>query len=821
MTDRFPLIINSEDQQIQELSSGDKLDLTGSGVVADVFTVDTNSQERLRIDSSGNVLIGSTTQATADIALNADGSATFADRIAAGSPDNGTATVTTNYALTAYNTSATLPTIWARNGTVNGPVFVGVNAANSFTTTIKEDGSATFTGAVETNGGFRATGNLSGTWTTGSGWEVLSTGINAYDRGNSQFIAGEINTLNWNIDTDGSASFAGDVEVKMPSSGWWGDGGIILGNSGYLYISQDTSTVTNQLFKLNNPSFGGDVVIFQADGSATFAGGVASNRYFEVKRPAGNVGDPAFQAFIGTDENVRINSDGSAEFAGETIVKGDLLKRTAAGSTVAAMRDDYLRVYDNPVSYDDYTISLEKDGSAAFAGRIAAGSPDNGTATVTTNYALTAYNTSASLPTIWARNGTANGSVFVGVNAANSFTTTIKEDGSAKFGPLNISSSTGYGAQVDMAANAATVNAQCQQTASQYTLLFAGYQGANRNFHVTAAGAAEFAGIVNVGSLDYTSNSGVGSEIRNDGLIRVQRASGSASAVYQAWRGNLNTLNISADGTATFAGEVVAGVRDSQGVFMTPGGALEGFNGGSRKYSLSSDGSATFKDYVNVQINSSNLAKLQFESSASRLQYSNVTGHLEVYTNNAVRNKFLYNGQGTAFSNQNVVYPEPDNSILLGNSSYRWQAIWAANGTIQTSDSRLKHEVENSVLGTDFIKALRPVSYKWIEGGKSPVVEGKDENGDDVYAVDENGDWTYEPNSGARQHWGFIAQEVKQAVDNAGVDFGGWVLADKDDADSTQSLRYDQFIAPLTKALQEAIAEIETLKVKVAALEAS
>ena len=57
-------------------------------------------------------------------------------------------------------------------------------------------------------------------------------------------------------------------------------------------------------------------------------------------------------------------------------------------------------------------------------------------------------------------------------------------------------------------------------------------------------------------------------------------------------------------------------------------------------------------------------------------------------------------------------------------------------------------------------------------------------------------------------------------MDTAGVDFGGWVLDDKDDSDSQQSLRYDQFIAPLTKALQEAIAEIESLKAKVAALEA-
>ena len=33
MADRFPLIINSVDQQIQELSSGDNLDLTGNSLI--------------------------------------------------------------------------------------------------------------------------------------------------------------------------------------------------------------------------------------------------------------------------------------------------------------------------------------------------------------------------------------------------------------------------------------------------------------------------------------------------------------------------------------------------------------------------------------------------------------------------------------------------------------------------------------------------------------------------------------------------------------------------------------------------------------------
>ncbi len=148
-------------------------------------------------------------------------------------------------------------------------------------------------------------------------------------------------------------------------------------------------------------------------------------------------------------------------------------------------------------------------------------------------------------------------------------------------------------------------------------------------------------------------------------------------------------------------------------------------------------------------------------------------------------------------------YPNADNSIPLGKSGARWSAVWSANGTIQTSDEREKTEITDSALGIDFIKTLHPVSYKWIEGGKIQVEGERD---------------TYQSVPGDRTHWGFIAQEVKQAVDAAGVDFGGWILTDKDDPDSQQALRYDQFIAPLTKALQEAIAKIETLEAQNAAI---
>jgi hypothetical protein len=159
--------------------------------------------------------------------------------------------------------------------------------------------------------------------------------------------------------------------------------------------------------------------------------------------------------------------------------------------------------------------------------------------------------------------------------------------------------------------------------------------------------------------------------------------------------------------------------------------------------------------------------------------------------------RMIINSSGT-------VLPATDNAYYLGVGSNRWIAVYAVNGTIQTSDKREKTEIQASALGIDFIKSLKPVSYKWNIGQN--IVSKSDDGKTDVIT----------PREGVRRHWGFIAQDVEESVNKAGVDFGGWLLEDKDDPDSRQALRYDQFIAPLTKALQEAIAKIETLEGMVA-----
>lgn len=172
----------------------------------------------------------------------------------------------------------------------------------------------------------------------------------------------------------------------------------------------------------------------------------------------------------------------------------------------------------------------------------------------------------------------------------------------------------------------------------------------------------------------------------------------------------------------------------------------------------------------------------------------------------------------TIINEQGHLYPITDNAQTCGASGSRWSAIWAANGTIQTSDERSKTDIADSALGLDFINALRPVSYKWLEGGKEAVRQVyRNAKGEECSASDEDAspaEIITESKAGTRTHWGLVAQEVKSVADAAGVDFGGWVLSDKDDKDSQQALRYDQFIAPLIKAVQELSKKVADLEAK-------
>jgi hypothetical protein len=57
--------------------------------------------------------------------------------------------------------------------------------------------------------------------------------------------------------------------------------------------------------------------------------------------------------------------------------------------------------------------------------------------------------------------------------------------------------------------------------------------------------------------------------------------------------------------------------------------------------------------------------------------------------------------------------PLLDNSHDLGSPAYRWDNVYATNGTIQTSDLREKKNIQNLNYGLKELMQLRPVRYEW------------------------------------------------------------------------------------------------------------
>lgn len=138
-----------------------------------------------------------------------------------------------------------------------------------------------------------------------------------------------------------------------------------------------------------------------------------------------------------------------------------------------------------------------------------------------------------------------------------------------------------------------------------------------------------------------------------------------------------------------------------------------------------------------------------------------------------------------------------DSALNLGSSGARWKRVYAANATISTSDQRMKKEISTlSEKYEQLFELLDPVTYRW-KG------EGHD-----------------------RIHTGFIAQDVKKAMDEVGLDateFAAFCYDDfKDDPEWTKentggmtdrySLAYEEFISLNTHMIQKTRQEVKELQ---------
>jgi hypothetical protein len=133
---------------------------------------------------------------------------------------------------------------------------------------------------------------------------------------------------------------------------------------------------------------------------------------------------------------------------------------------------------------------------------------------------------------------------------------------------------------------------------------------------------------------------------------------------------------------------------------------------------------------------------------------------------------------GLATFLDNVV-PATDNTRSLGAAGARWTQVFAANGTINTSDRRLKKNIKDISYGLADVMKLRPVSYEWIKGSSGTKL-------------------------------GLIAQELQEVI--------GEVVHVGDDKEKSLGVYYADLVPVLIKAIQEQQKQIDLLSNKVSTL---
>ena len=216
----------------------------------------------------------------------------------------------------------------------------------------------------------------------------------------------------------------------------------------------------------------------------------------------------------------------------------------------------------------DPNISLNADGSGIFTRRI-----DVANSTTNQDEVVFAINTGASLSTT--QRFKADGSLQIGNISGPADTANIS---------LNASGSAEFAGDVQAGGNpsdAASTGTRiysgglCQVSAPNTTSpVFRAYRTGSSTITslIKADGSANFSQDVTVGPYDLTDTvNGNGARIKAEGNILVQRRPVSGSnSIFDGRLGNIQTVNILADGSATFASKVTANTYDLESLDALP-----------------------------------------------------------------------------------------------------------------------------------------------------------------------------------------------------------------------------------------------------------
>lgn len=297
-------------------------------------------------------------------------------------------------------------------------------------------------------------------------------------------------------------------------------------------------------------------------------------------------------------------------------------------------------------------------------------------------------------------------------------------------------------------------------------------------------------GGANTAYLYATGNDFVMGNATNDAELRFFTTTGSTYRERMRIDGTTGSVGI---GTTSFNGAapekllVDAGTTSSYNVISGKGSInnylqlnIQNLSSGS---AASSDVVATANDgnesqyFVDMGINSSGYSSTGILGGA-RTAYVYATGTDFVIGNGTASRDLVFFTGGTATADEKMritsaaVQAGVDNSITLGSVSRRWSAVYAVNGTIQTSDIRFKKNILPLNYGLAEIMKLEPVSYDWKD------------------------------NSGSHKI-GLIAQEVKKIVPE---------VVTGDESKESLGMNYAELVPVLINAVKELKSDLENTK---------
>tara|TARA_B100000700_G_scaffold255457_1_gene288234 strand:- start:2918 stop:3904 length:987 start_codon:yes stop_codon:yes gene_type:complete len=307
-----------------------------------------------------------------------------------------------------------------------------------------------------------------------------------------------------------------------------------------------------------------------------------------------------------------------------------------------------------------------------------------------------------------------------------------------------------------------------------------------------------------------SSSGGTVKLIRDDATVETDNSLGRIQWVAENESSGSDALLTAAEIEAVAEGDFSASSNATKMDFKTGSSAVA-----STKMSLSSGGGLTL---------TGGASKLKVESSSNRTSMIELMGTGTQSTTWAMRigipaddsKDSMIGGVvgGMAGLHFSYYYLLPqiqqttnNGDLRLGGSGYRFHTVYASNA-LDTSDERVKEEIENLDVGLDFINALTPRKFKYKD---------KDEDGN--YK-----DGKLDQPNGIKK-WGLIAQEVKSVLDSNSIseDIGLW-STDKGECNNVvledqQQLQYKELIAPLINSIKELTIKYNALEDKVKALE--